>query len=79
MTILPRTVGDVKKLSDDELGVLWTLCDARVESAKLTVTRAVWERRLGVVEVEMEARKEEARFKAMEEDFENSKRFDLVG
>ena len=76
MTILPRTVGDVKKLDDNNLGVLWTICSSRVQTAKLTVTRAVWERRLGFVEVEMDAREEEARFAAMEVEFENSKRFD---
>ena len=79
MTILPRTVGDVKKLNDSDLGLLWAICDSRVETAKLTVTRSVWERRLKVVENEMDAREEEARFKAMEEEFENSKRFDRIG
>lgn len=79
MTILPRTVGDAKKLTDSDLGLLWTICESRVQTAKLTVTRAVWERRLGVVENEMDAREEENRFKAMEEEFENSKRFDRIG
>ena len=79
MTILPRTVGDVKKLTDSDLGLLWTICESRVQTAKLTVTRAVWERRLGVVQDEMTAREEEARFNAMEAEFENSKRFDRVG
>ena len=38
MTILPRTVGDAKKLTDSDLGLLWTICESRVQTAKLTVT-----------------------------------------
>ncbi len=56
---LPKTVSEMRSLNDSRLGDLWDLCQNNIEANG--DDREVWERRLALVNDEIEQREDEQR------------------